>query len=86
MTSQWIRNTSRQLGGCNAELSRLGPAPDKEQVAFVAAKQGCAKYEEAAKCLAAGKADSPDIGKCFEAINRGAELFATAEAAAEIIQ
>lgn len=85
VTSKWMRDASKQLGGCTAELSRLGPATDKEQVAFLAAKQGCARYEEAARCLASGKADSPDLGKCFDPMNRGAELFATAGAAAEII-
>lgn len=85
VTSKWMRDASKQLGGCTAELSRLGPATDKEQVVFVAAKQGCARYEEAARCLASGKADSPDLGKCFDPMNRGAELFATAGAAAEII-
>jgi len=81
----WRFETTR-LGGCTAELSRLGPATDREQVAFLAAKQGCAKYEQAAKCLAREKADSPDLGKCIDAMNRGAELLATAGAAAEIIR
>jgi hypothetical protein len=85
VTSKWLRDVSKTLGSCTVELSRLGPATDKEQVAYVAAKQGCAKYQEAAKCFAAKKADSPDIGKCDDPLNRGAELFATATAAADII-
>jgi hypothetical protein len=80
-----MRDASKQLAGCTAGLSRLGPATDEEQVAFLAANQGCAKYEEAARCLAQRKADSPDLSKCFDAMNRGAELFATAVAAAETI-
>jgi hypothetical protein len=80
VTSKWLRDTSKILGGCTAELSRLGPAPatDNEQVAFLAAKRGCAKYGEAAKCFAQRKADSPDFGKCFDDVNRGSELFAAA--------
>jgi hypothetical protein len=83
ITSKWMRDASKQMGGCTAELSRLGPAPatDNEQVAFLAAKRGCAAYEKAAKCLAPAKADSPGIPKCFDAMNRGSELFATAHAA-----
>jgi len=84
VTSQWMRRVSKQLGGCTAELSRLGPATDNLQAVFVSAKQGCVKYQEAAKCFASKKADSPDLGKCFDAVNQGEMFLAEAEVAADI--
>jgi hypothetical protein len=86
VTEKWMRDTSKIFAGCTAGLSRLGPATDKEQVAFLAAKQGCAKYEEAAKCMATAKADDPNLGKCLDNTTRGQELFATAGFAADTIQ
>jgi hypothetical protein len=86
VTSQWMRQASKILGGCTAELSRLGAATDDVEVIFVAAKQGCAKYQEAAKCLASGNPDTADLDKCFGAINKGEEFLSTAEAMAEILR
>jgi hypothetical protein len=85
VTSQWMLNASKQLGRCTAELSRLGPATDNVQVIFVAAKRGCAKYQEAARCLASGNPNGPDLGKCFDAINQAEGFLATAEVAADTV-
>jgi hypothetical protein len=85
VTSKWLRDVSKTLGSCTVGLSRLGPVPDNEQAAYVAAKQGCAKYQEAAKCFAASKVDNLDIGKCFDAMNRGAERLSMAAAMADML-
>jgi hypothetical protein len=85
VTSKWMRDASKKLGGCTADLSRLGPATDDVDLIFEAAKQGCAKYQEAAKCLASGNPDTADLDKCFAAINKGEEFLSTAAAMAEIL-
>jgi len=85
LTEKRMRDAAKIFAGCTAELSRLGPATDNEQVAFLAAMRGCVKYEAAAKCMATAKADDPNLGMCLDNTARGRELFATAGLAADII-
>jgi hypothetical protein len=85
ITSQWMRDASKRLGRCTAELSRLGPATGNVQVIFVAAKRGCAKYQEAARCLASGNPDGPELGKCLDAMNQAEGFFSAAEVAADTV-
>jgi len=87
VTSKRLREEAGKLGECSAELSRLGPATDRFQPVLLLAKQGCAKYEEAAKCFAAAaKTDIAKAGSCLAAVNQASELFTTAQITAESLK
>jgi hypothetical protein len=92
LTSATLRSLADQLHGCTQELVRLGSPTTRLQPVNELATQGCAKYEQAAKCFAtaasigipvAGTADerkfneSIDCG--FAAPGEGSKLLAEAE-------
>jgi hypothetical protein len=79
VTTKWLHSTARQLGTCSAVLSQVGPATDRLQPVLMLAKQGCAKYEEAAKCFATTGPVSSRIEDCFDAVNKASQLFSTAK-------
>ena len=87
ITSKVLRAEAKRVGGCGAELSRLGPATDQLQAVFVLAQQGCAKYESAGKCFAAAARSFGSSGeKCLAPFNRAIELFSIAGVTAEAVK
>jgi hypothetical protein len=84
VTSKSLHAVAKQLGGCNAEFSRLGHATHRLQPVSAAAKQGCHKYQEAAKCFT--KATPKGSEECLPAVNAASSLFSKAQAAAEGIK
>jgi hypothetical protein len=90
MTETSMRSLAKKLSVCTPELTKLGAATDRLQPVNALAKQGCAKYAEAAKCFAQaasirvlGSGSLEKVKKQLDcaagATGKGGELLANAE-------
>jgi hypothetical protein len=93
MTPDTLRSLAEQLRGCTRELVRLGPPKPRLQPVSDLAKQGCAKYDQAAEYFdTAASIGIPVAGtdaerrfkealdRGFAAPGEGSRLLAEAEA------
>jgi hypothetical protein len=74
VTDSMMREFGKELADCTPALDRLGSTTDRLQPVSDLAERACAEYENTAKRFAAAK----DRG--FDALSKGSDLFAQAEA------
>ena len=86
LTPAKTRSLERLFRGCGRELARLGSPSDRLRPAYRLARQACAQYDKAAKCLAtaASLPEGPRKDLAFDcaftAQSEGSILLSQAEA------
>ena len=67
LTPATLRSLAEGLRGCTRELTGLGSPTDRLRPVYDVAKQGCAKYDQAAKCFdTAARIGIPVMGTADE--------------------